>query len=160
MNLLMRIVIVTLLGSMAIGLVACAQAPQPSPPPPSDASSAEEPETALLDSIDLPNGFRPEGIVAKDDMIYVGSIPTGAIYRASVSSGEGTLAVQPMEGRAAIGIKIDDQGRLFVAGGPTGKGFVYDSATGQSLAAYTFTTSKATFVNDVTLTADLSLIHI
>lgn len=32
-------------------------------------------------------------------------------------------------GRAAIGIAIDNRNRLFVAGGPTGRAFVYNART-------------------------------
>jgi sugar lactone lactonase YvrE len=31
--------------------------------------------------IDLPDGFQPEGIATSGDSFYVGSIPTGAVYR-------------------------------------------------------------------------------
>ena len=38
------------------------------------------------------------------------------------------------DGRIAVGLKVDDEhGRLSVAGGPTGQGFVCDAATGQDL---------------------------
>ena len=47
---------------------------------------------------------------------------------------EGRRLVRPRQGRAAIGIEAD-RGRLFVAGGSTGKAFVYDARTGASLAA-------------------------
>jgi sugar lactone lactonase YvrE len=48
-------------------------------------------------------------------------------------------------------MKIDRRGRLFVAGGPTGKAFVYDARTGEEIAAYQLV-SGATFVNDVVVT--------
>ena len=53
--------------------------------------------------------------------------------------------------RAAIGVAIDNRGRLFVAGGPTGDGYVYDAKTGANVADYNFT-DDATFVNDVVVT--------
>ena len=102
--------------------------------------------------IALPDGFRPEGIaIGKQATFYVGSIPTGAIYRGSLRTGEGAVFVPGAEGRAAIGVELD-HGRLFVAGGPTGKGFVYSARSGQLLATHTFFTPTAagqTFVNDV-----------
>src|SRR5215211_431447 len=102
--------------------------------------------------IALPNGFRPEGIaIGQRATFYVGSIPTGAIYRGSLKTGQGSVFIPGAAGRAATGVELD-QGRLFVAGGPTGKGFVYSARTGELLATHTFFTPTApgqTFVNDV-----------
>ena len=91
--------------------------------------------------IPLPDGFQPEGIAISGRTFYVGSIPTGAIYRGDLRSGRGSVLVRGGEGRAAIGVDIDrrrlfDHGRLFVAGGPTGKAFVYDARTGSGVATY------------------------
>lgn len=111
-----------------------------------------------VDLIPLPNGFRPEGIATSGNFLYVGSIPTGAVYRADITTGTGSVLVPSQVGRAAIGLKVDDRGRIFVAGGLTGMAFVYDAATGQDLASYTLTPANTveipTFVNDVALTAD------
>lgn len=101
--------------------------------------------------IALPDGFQPEGIATAGEQFYVGSIPTGDIYRGSLRTGQGAILVDAPSGRAAIGIEFD-RGRLFVAGGPTGKAFVYDARTGRSLAELTLTTEAARFVNDVVVT--------
>src|SRR6187402_839160 len=69
--------------------------------------------------IDLPDGFQPEGIATAGQQFYVGSIPTGDVYRGSLRTGQGSLFVDAPAGRQAIGMKVD-RGRLFVAGGPTG----------------------------------------
>jgi sugar lactone lactonase YvrE len=98
--------------------------------------------------IPLPNGFRPEGIAIKGTTFYVGSIPTGAIYRGDLRTGEGAILNPGGEGRASIGVEYD-HGRLFVAGGPTGSGFVYSARSGRLLADHRFTTDTNTFVNDV-----------
>jgi hypothetical protein len=97
--------------------------------------------------IALPNGFRPEGIAIKGTTFYVGSIPTGAIYRGDLRTGQGAIFIPGAAGRAAIGLELDD-GRLFVAGGPTGSGFVYSMKTGALIASQRFTT-ETSFVNDV-----------
>jgi hypothetical protein len=55
--------------------------------------------------------------------LLVGSIPTGAIYRGDLKTGEGSIFIPGVTGRAAIGVEYHD-GLLFVADGPTGKGFV------------------------------------
>jgi len=103
--------------------------------------------------IRLPNGFQPEGIaIGPGPTFYVGSIPTGAIYKGSLVTGKGALLVQPVEGRQAIGLGLDLPGRrLFVAGGPTGDGYVYDTRTGETIATYDFTSGDS-FVNDVVVT--------
>jgi sugar lactone lactonase YvrE len=107
------------------------------------------------DLIRLPDGWQPEGIAAgRDTSLYVGSIPTGAVWKADAKTGEGEVLVEGQEGRSAIGIKVDRRNRLFVAGGATGKAFVYDAATGADLASYQLATpGAATFVNDVVVTA-------
>lgn len=109
---------------------------------------------AFPDVIPLPDGFRPEGIaVGKGTTFYVGSIPTGAIYRGDLRTGDGALLVQP-QGRAAIGLKYDDRtGYLFVAGGPTGFAFIYNGETGANVAAIQLTTDQS-FINDVVITKD------
>jgi sugar lactone lactonase YvrE len=114
------------------------------------ALAASEP---FPETIPLPDGFQPEGIaIAPGGTFYVGSIPTGAIYSGSVKTGEGAILVPGGAGRAAIGIDYD-HGRLFVAGGPTGKAFVYDAETGAELASYQLT-SPPTFINDVVVTRE------
>ena len=107
------------------------------------------------DVIELPNGFRPEGIaLGEGTTFYVGSIPTGAIYRGDLKTGEGEILVQPQAGRAAIGMKYDDRtGLLFVAGGPTGYAYIYDGATGANIAEIQLTTLPS-FINDVVITQD------
>ena len=107
------------------------------------------------DLIRLPDGWQPEGIAAgRGSSLYVGSIPTGAIWKADARTGQGEVLVEGREGRAAIGIKVDKRNRLFVAGGPTGMAFVYDARTGEELASYRLTPegTAATFVNDVVVT--------
>jgi hypothetical protein len=107
------------------------------------------------DVIPLPDGFQPEGIaVGKGSTFYVGSIPTGAIYRGDLRTGDGALLVQPQAGRNSIGLKYDERtGLLFVAGGPTGRAYIYDGETGNSIAEIQLTMSFS-FINDVVVTKD------
>jgi sugar lactone lactonase YvrE len=108
-----------------------------------------------LEVIPLPDGFAPEGIASgRGSTFYVGSIPTGAIYQGDFLTGEGELLVEPQEGRAAIGLKFDPRsGYLFVAGGPTGEAYVYDTATGETVAVLTLSEDPS-FINDVVITRD------
>ena len=104
------------------------------------------------DRIDLPNGWQPEGIaVGRGTNVYVGSIPTGRVWRGDLRTGEGAELV-PNRGRRAIGVEVDRRNRLWVAGGPTGDGYVYDARTGADIAQFNFTDESATFVNDVVVT--------
>ena len=104
-------------------------------------------------TIPLPNGWQPEGIAVGDGTtFYVGSIPTGAVYRGDLRTGKGSTLVAGAAGRAAIGVE-HDRGRLFVAGGGTGKGFVYDARSGALVRELQLATGGgATFVNDVAVT--------
>jgi sugar lactone lactonase YvrE len=104
-------------------------------------------------TIPLPNGWQPEGIaIGKGTTFYVGSIPTGAIWRGDLRTGQGAVLVPGAPGRAAIGVEYD-RGRLFVAGGPTGKAFVYSAKTGALIREVQLATGPdATFINDVAVT--------
>lgn len=104
--------------------------------------------------IPLPDGFQPEGIAAgKGTTFYVGSIPTGAVYRGNLRTGKGEVLVPGQDGRAAIGMKYDKRsGLLFVAGGPTGSAFIYNGKTGANVASIQLTASADTFINDVVVT--------
>ena len=52
------------------------------------------------------------------------------------------------------GMKVDQRGRLFVAGGAGGDGRVVDTRTGEVLASYDVRHDDPTFVNDVILSKD------
>jgi len=108
------------------------------------------------DTIRLPDGFQPEGIASgRGTSLFVGSIPTGAVWAGDARGGRGAVLVPPHAGRNAIGIKVDRRNRIFVAGGPTGQGYVYDARTGADLASYQLAPAGvATFVNDVVVTHD------
>jgi hypothetical protein len=103
-------------------------------------------------SIALPDEFRPEGIASgKGDSFYVGSIPQGAVFKGSYRTGEGAVLVPPHPGRNHIGLKVDTRfDRIFVAGGGSHGIYVYDSKTGEDVAA--FPVPDAGFINDVVLT--------
>jgi len=113
------------------------------------------PAQAFPDVIPLPNGFQPEGIASgTGTTFYVGSIPTGAVYRGDLRTGEGEILVPAQAGRAAIGLKYDERtGLLFVAGGPTGYAYVYNGETGANVAEIQLTTGPS-FINDVVVTRD------
>ena len=104
--------------------------------------------------IQLPTGFRPEGIEVGDGTtFYVGSVATGAVYRGDLVTGNGAILVPGAAGESATGIELDDHNRLFVAGAGTGKAYVYDARTAELLRTYTFVTPP-TFINDAVVTQD------
>jgi sugar lactone lactonase YvrE len=111
---------------------------------------------AFPDVIDLPNGWRPEGIEAgRQHTLYVGSIPQGAVRQIDARTGQSFTLVQPTPGRSATGLEYDRQGeRLFVAGGGTGATYVYDARTGAPIADFLLTPAAPRFINDVVLTKD------
>jgi sugar lactone lactonase YvrE len=101
-------------------------------------------------TISLPNGFQPEGIEIRGLTFYVGSIPTGSVYRGTLRTGAGSVFIS-RTGRAAIGLDVDNRNRLFVAGGPTGHAYVYNARTSGDIADITLTPTPA-FINDVVVT--------
>ena len=108
--------------------------------------------------IKLPDGFRPEGIsIGKGTTFYVGSVGNGAIYRGDLRTGKGDILVDGVPGGFSVGTEVDGRNRLWVAGGPTGSGTVYDADSGEPLKTYQFVTNPApnqTFINDVVVTKD------
>jgi streptogramin lyase len=108
------------------------------------------------DVIQLPNGWRPEGIEAgPQHTLYVGSIPTGAVRQVDARTGAQSTLVQPTAGRSATGLEYDAKGeRLFVSGGGTGAAYVYDARTGAPIADYLLTPAAPRFINDNVLTKD------
>src|SRR5918996_1180257 len=115
-------------------------------------SLAADPTEPFPDVIQLPIGFRPEGIeIGKGTTFYVGSVASGAIYRGNLRTGSGDTFIPGGEGRPATGIELDRHHRLFVAGAGSGKGYVYDARTGTLIRTYDFATAP-TFINDVVVT--------
>ena len=100
--------------------------------------------------IDLPGGFAPEGIaIGRHATFYTGSLSGAGIWRGSLRTGEGEFLVEG--GGPFAGMKVDRLNRLWVAGGPSGLGYVFDADTGTRLATFAFGASP-TFVNDVVVT--------
>ena len=99
----------------------------------------------------MPDGFLPEGIaIGPGPIAYFGSRADGDIYAADLRTGQGAVFSQG-PGTPSIGLKSDQRGTLYVAGGPAGTGRVVSARTGAILASYPFTTGES-FVNDVVLT--------
>jgi sugar lactone lactonase YvrE len=107
--------------------------------------------TVFPTTIDLPDGFGPEGIaIGAAPFAYFGSTVDGSIFRANLVTGQG-VTIGGAPGTPSVGLKVDHQARLFVAGGPQGDARVVSAVTGRVLASYTLATGN-TFINDVVLT--------
>lgn len=104
------------------------------------------------DTLQLPNGWQPEGIATgTGTTIYAGSLADGSVWKGDLRTGEGSVLVDG-DGRVAVGMKVN-RGLLFVAGGPTGGAYVYDTRTGEEIAVFDLVDGPA-FINDVTVTRD------
>jgi sugar lactone lactonase YvrE len=106
--------------------------------------------------ISLPNGWLPEGIeTGRGPVIYSGSRANGGVYAVDLRSGEGSILVPPQTGRSAVGLAFDRRSNyIFVAGGGTGDGYVYDADMGAAVATYPLALDGPTFINDVVVTTD------
>jgi sugar lactone lactonase YvrE len=119
------------------------------------APAAAHPDRLFPTTINLPTGFRPEGIaIGPGPFAYFGSLADGRIYRANLVTGDGRVISDPLDPpRPSVGLKSDQRSRLYVAGGTAGTGRVVDLHNGKVLREYQFATGPdATFVNDVVLT--------
>jgi Cu-Zn family superoxide dismutase len=99
----------------------------------------------------------PEGIAydERTQLVFVSSTTDGTIFRGSASDETLTPFLPPgADGRTtAVGLEVDSDGHLFVAGGQTGFVWVYDELTGDRIAALQ-TGSSPTFINDIAVDKD------
>ena len=93
----------------------------------------------------------PEGIAYQRGSFnfYVSSTEDGSIFRGHLRQTEAEVLLPGGEdGRTtAVGLKVDRQNRLFIAGGATGRIWVYDTDAGGLLRR--FETGPGGFLNDV-----------
>lgn len=109
--------------------------------------------------IPLPDEFGPEGIATgRGTQFFVGSTPTGAIYKGNLRTGEGSVLVAPSVPRIAVGLAVDRRSNyLFVAGGFLGQAYVYDASTGDEVRVFQLT-PPGSLVNDVVVTRQAAYI--
>jgi sugar lactone lactonase YvrE len=132
-----------------------------------DTTGVEGQTAALVfpDLIPLPSTFGPEGIaVGNGTTFYVGSLSPaslGQILTGDLLTGH-FFELVPPTGRPALGMKYDSRSNLlFVAGGTSGRGTVYDASSGDQVAFYQFQPPsppppavRTTNINDVIVTRD------
>jgi sugar lactone lactonase YvrE len=102
-------------------------------------------------TIVLPGAHSAEGIATgSGSTFYAGELFAGDIFRGDLRTGNVATFIDAPSGRNALGIRVDEEhGLLFVAGGFTGQGYVYDLATGADIAQFQFGTPPDSIINDV-----------
>ena len=116
--------------------------------PPAGADHAER-------AIVLPGATSAEGIArGAGSTFYAGDLFGGDIYRGDIRKGVAEKFIDNPPGRNAVGLRVDlAHGLLFVAGGFTGMGYVYDLDSGETVATYQFTDAQPAIINDVAVTS-------
>ena len=116
-----------------------------------------------IEKIDLPASVTfPEGIAvdAAAGVAYTGSAVTGTLVRVNLKTGASEVVAPAgvlVEGGltktfpAVLGMKVDAQKRLWIAGGRSGKVFIVDSASGKVIKQFTVPDPAKSLVNDVAL---------
>ncbi|MFE9768865.1 SMP-30/gluconolactonase/LRE family protein [Streptomyces sp. NPDC005808] len=117
-------------------------------------AAADTPKASWPTEFPLPDGFLPEGItIGRKPYAYMGSRANGAILRTDLRTGEGEVIFAGATGLVSVGLKLDDDGLLYVAGS-TGIARIHDSRTGDLVATHQLTEASGHFINDVTLLGD------
>ncbi|MCL7380020.1 SMP-30/gluconolactonase/LRE family protein [Streptomyces sp. 35G-GA-8] len=138
----------TLLAGAAAALAVAANAGTAS-------AASGAPTRAYPTEFPLPDGFLPEGIsIGEKPYAYMGSRANGAVYRTDLRTGRGGFIYAGATGTVAIGLKLDHDGLLYVAGGGGGSARVIDSRTGKIVTTYQLTEQIGHFINDVILLGD------
>lgn len=133
----------------AAGLVAVAALLVPALPASADEDHARDQYPVIV----LPGAKGAEGIAAGEgSTFFAGDIGTGDIFRGDISKGTAKKFIDVPDGRVAAGMKADNgNDLLFVAGGPGGKAYVYDTDDRKTVKTIQLT-RKEGFINDVALT--------
>jgi hypothetical protein len=107
--------------------------------------------TTQVFTLDPSTHGNPEGIATRGGgkVFFVGATGDGTIYRGTVGNPTVTEFILGAAGKSAVGMKIRG-GKLYVAGGMTGKIYVYSLRTKALLAM--FDTGSGGFLNDLAVT--------
>ena len=104
--------------------------------------------------IQLPTGFRPEGIeVGRGTTFYVGSVASGAIYRGDLRTGNGAIFIPGgfREGRRPASSSTATTGSSSPAQEPATRTSTTPQ-TGALIRTYSFAHGADDFINDVVVT--------
>jgi hypothetical protein len=135
----------TVLGAVLGALIAMAVlAPQ---------ATARQADRAIV----LPGATGTEGVARLNGQtFFAGDLLTGDVFRGTINKGTAEKFIDAPDGRFAAGMKADNSDKLlFVAGGPTGAGYIYNTRTGAPVSSYQFQAPPTpSFINDVALSQD------
>ena len=118
--------------------------------------AAAHSQDAGLTTYPLPaNVTFPEGVAydAKTDALFTGSAATGNVIRLTLKQRQPSdvaaalLPIEPFP--ALLGMKVDDSGRLWLAGGRTGTMAVADAKTGALIKKFEVPAKGNSLINDV-----------
>src|SRR5690349_8792474 len=107
-------------------------------------------------TVDLPVGFRPEGIASgPGTTYYAGSMANGSIVTGDLFTGSQSVLLPASPGRAIRGLYFDDRSGLLWAAGNVGSDqYVWAVATSNGTVVYSETVLGGGFHNDLVVTAD------
>jgi Cu-Zn family superoxide dismutase len=119
--------------------------------------SVEITRYALPEDVTYPEGIALDSAGAA---FYTASAATGAVIRVALDSRKATtiaaagtvLPAEPFP--AALGMKLDNANRLWLAGGRTGRMAVLDARTGTVLKRFQTPASSSSLINDVALVGE------
>ncbi|MBA2374698.1 MAG: hypothetical protein H0V75_00975, partial [Rubrobacter sp.] len=135
---------------IAAFVVACGGSPDSGEP---SGETTEVPGVAEAYTIPGEEVF-PEGVAYDEETgdFFVGSTTDGTIFRGNVDGGPAEMEVFLEPGgddrETAVGLEVEG-GRLYVAGGDTGRAWVYDAESGELVNSYETPEAEMTFINDV-----------
>lgn len=116
--------------------------------------SEEVEQLTQVVTYDLPgDDVFPEGIAVNLEgrKFFVSGARSGSIYRGDIDSGEIEVWI-PGDDRdplTTVGLHLDANDRLWVAGGASGKLFVFDALTAVLLQTFSTPPAADTFINDL-----------
>src|SRR5690606_6428212 len=108
----------------------------------------------LPDTVSFPEGITYD---ASAGALYTSSAEDGTVVRVDAATGAASIVVPggtlvpagTTTFPTLVGKKIDDAGRLWIAGGRTGKMWVVNAADGKVLKEVTVPTTGKSLINDV-----------
>jgi hypothetical protein len=117
----------------AVGFIALLALFLPSALPAAASESSDDDDVIVLQ-----DAKSAEGIAAGEGTtFFAGELSTGDIFRGDIRDGKAKQIIDAPEGRMAVGMKADvSNDLLFVAGGATGKAYVYNTETRKPVKEY------------------------
>jgi superoxide dismutase, Cu-Zn family len=115
--------------------------------------------SAVLERLIVPGGATyPEGIALAPDAsaVFTGSSSDGTIYKVPLDGSEAQkFSLGGSPGRtSALGMSIDANGKLIVAGGGSGTVAILDTTTGMTERVLRSLEAPPSYINDLTVTED------